>query len=372
MVYGNVSFGTIPWTTIIKEYHRILGSNTFPTIDDYASDFFKYVLSTTKHLSDQALQQQVKIKAQWELDKLRDAIEEHLATAASASSTLSEGEIQDLLIHLIERRNANLRSETVEEFSHKEADQNIDSMIAWPTMLEKSLGEFLINSRIQTDVKVMVNNSLKSIAHSPLQSGIIVAGFGTDQCFPAISHRLVDSMIMQTVVTRLVESTQIDDSRPSIIRSFAQKDMVTTFMTGIHPDFQLKYNDHYSGIERIYVDAVKYLVKHLRARFNLSLPEEDILELGHQMVQTWSEGIKELEHPIESFVKEHTDDIESIVQWLPQGELAEMAETLVNLTSFKRRVTHEDNTVGGPVDVAVVTKGDGFVWIKRKTFIKRD
>ena len=93
------------------------------------------------------------------------------------------------------------------------------------------------------------------------------------------------------------------------------------------------------------------------------------------MAQIWTDGIKELEHPIESsinkFVKEHTSQIESIVQWLPQEELAEMAETLVNLTSFKRRVTPEDDTVGGPVDVAVVTKGDGFVWIKRKNFHER-
>ena len=53
---------------------------------------------------------------------------------------------------------------------------------------------------------------------------------------------------------------------------------------------------------------------------------------------------------------------------LPKEELAEMAETLVNLTSFKRRVTPEAETVGGPIDVAVISKGDGLVWIKRKHY----
>ena len=27
-------------------------------------------------------------------------------------------------------------------------------------------------------------------------------------------------------------------------------------------------------------------------------------------------------------------------------------------------------TVGGPIDVAVISKGDGFVWIKRKHYFK--
>ena len=49
-------------------------------------------------------------------------------------------------------------------------------------------------------------------------------------------------------------------------------------------------------------------------------------------------------------------------------ELAAMAEALVNLTKFRRRVTMERETVGGPIDVVVITKGDGFVWIRRKHY----
>ena len=47
-----------------------------------------------------------------------------------------------------------------------------------------------------------------------------------------------------------------------------------------------------------------------------------------------------------------------------------MAETFVNLASFKRKVTMEPETVGGPIDVAIISKGDGFVWIKRKHYFE--
>ena len=59
------------------------------------------------------------------------------------------------------------------------------------------------------------------------------------------------------------------------------------------------------------------------------------------------------------------------VSLLPKDELAAMAEALVNLTSFKQRVTIGTETVGGPIDVAVISKGDGFIWIKRKYYFDR-
>jgi len=31
-----------------------------------------------------------------------------------------------------------------------------------------------------------------------------------------------------------------------------------------------------------------------------------------------------------------------------------------------------EESVGGPVDVAVISKGDGFVWIKRKYYFDSD
>jgi hypothetical protein len=56
---------------------------------------------------------------------------------------------------------------------------------------------------------------------------------------------------------------------------------------------------------------------------------------------------------------------------LPTDELAAMAESLVNLTAFKRRMTSvETDTVALPIDVAVISKGDGFIWIKRKHYFE--
>ncbi len=47
-----------------------------------------------------------------------------------------------------------------------------------------------------------------------------------------------------------------------------------------------------------------------------------------------------------------------------------MAESLVNLTKFQRKISPHIESVGGAVDVAVISKGDGFVWIKRKFYFE--
>ena len=66
--------------------------------------------------------------------------------------------------------------------------------------------------------------------------------------------------------------------------------------------------------------------------------------------------------------RDYIDRVVHMVEFLPKDELAYMAESLVNMTAFKRKVTNDSETVGGPIDVAVISKGDGFVWIKRKHY----
>ncbi len=57
-----------------------------------------------------------------------------------------------------------------------------------------------------------------------------------------------------------------------------------------------------------------------------------------------------------------------IVGGLSLEELGELADTLVMLESLKEKVTYRTQSVGGPIDVALITKSDGLVWIKRKLY----
>ena len=58
----------------------------------------------------------------------------------------------------------------------------------------------------------------------------------------------------------------------------------------------------------------------------------------------------------------------AVVSSMPKEELALLAEALINLTSLKRKASYDAESVGGPTDVAIISKGDGFIWIKRKHY----
>jgi hypothetical protein len=54
---------------------------------------------------------------------------------------------------------------------------------------------------------------------------------------------------------------------------------------------------------------------------------------------------------------------------LEKEDLADFAESLISITSVKRKMNlNEQNTVGGPIDVLVMSKGDGAIWMKRKHY----
>ncbi len=79
-----------------------------------------------------------------------------------------------------------------------------------------------------------------------------------------------------------------------------------------------------------------------------------------------------IEKSAEHKEKEFKHNVLNMVQFMPNQELATLAESLVDLTSLKRRMSAERETVGGDIDVAIISKSEGFVWIKRKHYFPAD
>jgi hypothetical protein len=74
----------------------------------------------------------------------------------------------------------------------------------------------------------------------------------------------------------------------------------------------------------------------------------------------------------DKFAKEVGDgfqrEFNDMIALMPKQDIIELAEALVSITSIERKASTEQATVGGPVDVAFITRHEGFVWIKRKHY----
>ena len=81
-----------------------------------------------------------------------------------------------------------------------------------------------------------------------------------------------------------------------------------------------------------------------------------------------------IEEEKNKLVKDRLMNIHRSLSFLPRDEMIYMAEGMINLTSFKRRLVLDNfsETVGGPIDIAFISKGDGFIWIKRKKYFDKE
>lgn len=57
---------------------------------------------------------------------------------------------------------------------------------------------------------------------------------------------------------------------------------------------------------------------------------------------------------------------------LPLSELANVASTLVKFRPFEQLLQAQIEVVGELIGVAVISKGDGFIWIDRKFCFKNE
>ncbi len=144
---------------------------------------------------------------------------------------------------------------------------------------------------------------------------------------------------------------------------FAYTDMVDTFLDGVSPNMLSHVEDAATFIAELPPLA-------LDAIFGLSQTEkEDAANAIRKASRRKAEEFvsKVLQGTINRNLK-----IEQAVETLTFGELAHVASTLVGLGSFEQQMSLERQTVGGAVDVAVISKGDGFIWIDHKHYFRRE
>ncbi len=144
--------------------------------------------------------------------------------------------------------------------------------------------------------------------------------------------------------------------------------MVYTFMEGIDPAQQQSIERHLSALFDEYPNHILEDIEGV-----VALDEKQKRRLLRRMKRSSKTLYEDWLRRSERYRdREHVMPVVTMASALAKDELATMAETLVSLTSFKRRVTPGVETVGGAIDVAVISKGDGFVWIRRKHYFPRE
>ena len=188
--------------------------------------------------------------------------------------------------------------------------------------------------------------------------GLFFAGYGHCDAFPKFTHIELYRVVGGKIKYRLVENYEESNNHAQIV-PLAQPDVILTFCKGISNRFINYIPQKVESIINSKIDA---------------LPDTFNIDQKNALKTSLSSSKAEIASAINTTIQ--NDNVKPIldsVQLIPLPEMGFLAESLVNITSLKRTFAIDGNqqTVGGPTDVAVMSKGDGFVWIKRKHYFDK-
>jgi len=370
MVYGPASFMGIPWETVIKMYREELHDTNFIHLDGFAGNFLTFLESNRLLFPEAAQSTAFSYACQYPLWAIRNEIDERVKAIIKDAGAASDGDVGKVVVatiqeHLTKWAGYRRLPCFPEDF---EAQITANEKPAIDLLLENTFGSLPITEMREALFQICAYRITKDWWRFD-SGGVVIAGFGKDDVFPVLYSYAVEDIIRGKLKSdrRENQSNDVNQSQTATIVPFAQGEIVYRFIQGMDPEYKRELTNFVSNL--LTVEYPAGVAEKLAGQ----IPEARIGNLQRELQQLGGEIIKGLWKKWENWEhQKFVGPVLDIVGDLPKDDLAAMAESLVNLTSFKRRITAEMETVGGPIDVAVISKGDGFVWIKRKHYFEKD
>jgi hypothetical protein len=367
MIYGSAQFMGIPWESVIKIYRKQLKDKPFSSLKEYSDDFINFLKNSQELINVRDEVDYFRQCFGGYLSRIEKEIDNKVKERLKNKNRLSKKNLQEISDNIIEKHFDDWQNESKLEI--KEAESFIKQS---KKLFSKEIKSFIESIFEKYPLSVSSKRKLEEFAiflfskdrFRNNSSGIVIAGFGEQEIFPSLVNFSVEGRIKNYLKYKLEREFSTNTHGTASIIPFAQTEMVHTFMEGVNPIYQRNVVDKF--VQGLIDNYPKLLIEKLT-----NISDADKQKLKELFASLTDKIYKDFEKELRSYREQHfINPIMSIVDFLPKDELAAMAESLVNLTSFRRHVSLDSETVGGPIDVAVISKGDGFIWIKRKHYFK--
>ncbi len=366
MVFGNANINGIPWETVIKDYRCSHRSDTYSTLEECEKSFNSFLKNNRVLFSIDIQKRFVSDLAGSFFVYLRKKYKRGLEKAKKNEEKLTVTYIKKMLSKIINEERENAQKSDILIKLPKDFKERFFN--EYGNVIKKTREEILGDlPRYKNDndylIEIIFNVIIRKNVEE-LESGVVLAGFGEKEYFPSIIHFKIKGVILNHPIKYGYLKKSVGQDTDALIFPFAQPDMVYTFMNGIHP---ILHNMIIESTGELYTGLFNIIIREIEKRdvkYSKILKEKldkNIEELINKLFKNWEHAIRKI----------YINPVMQIVASLTKEQLAGIAESLVNLTKFKREMSStEKETVAGPIDVAVITKGDGFIWVKRKHYFE--
>lgn len=363
MFYGNAEFMNVPWETIVKTYRNRLATKRFPVLDDYTTHFLDFLRAASDLFPPEQQRRYLEIRLINCLSSIQNDTDKMVSDSFKAGQQVTPALVQQMFRNVLKLYCKHLRSQPkLPQFDRQYQRAFIANH---QKVIEKLASEVLqAHTRSPAD-----NARLRFIAYATVtradfsepHSGVVIAGFGEADHFPKLRSFLLAGIVDGVLKYKPDRNAEVTFKNRANITPFAQADMVSEFMEGVHPTFVEFFQARLSEVFRILPSEILKCVSTIDPVHSNSCQQK--------LNTMFGQLLNDLNRDQARFRREHhIDPVIDTVAVLPKEELATMAEALVNLTQFRQKITLQTETVGGPIDVAIISKGDGFVWIRRKHY----
>lgn len=347
MFCGNCNFNDTPWEVVVKLYRDNLKDKSFPTVNDYKVDFLKYLVD--KHFFNGEKNQKIRLNI--EMIKFTSIINNITTEAIKGDQTKYNAEFLKQLQIIVDDK-----AETCEGLKKfKEKDFNDYIADLYPPFFAQNAAIFPTDKEKRLFQSAFAN-FVRKFNSNIEKSQLIFVGFGEDEIYPALSA--VDIYFGYDNMLRFhpyLDQAVTDDNNAGIAR-FGQTDVINTIINGINPYIRKSVSD----IFHEFSDNLKSVFSRTTKDGPIKAAI-DAIDTKH-LADTFDARL-------DSIIQDNfTSPLIGSIDSLDKEDMAELVESMVSLTHLNRRITTSEEGVGGPIDVAIISKGDGFIWKKRKHY----
>lgn len=379
MVYNNPEVQGIPIEVIAKKYRDNICKSQFPTVFEFASDFLRHLenmeapeCTVSENIVFSVSPIFASLKARRETE-FRRVIEEIRQTSDhQPESELTTDKLESLLFEadlgLVETEITRLQAIDLSAWS-----QDLTTTEAVIAAHDNHINEAIDFVFDDTTLPEVIRAKLVEIGglcllkehFSSGLTGLVFAGFGKDEIFPS----LIAFEIYGHVAGRLkyIQTNKFDVDRSLVpiatVIPFAQQEMVDRFIYGMDNQFLQLCDSFFDGS----LTALRTTLESSIAGMDSPSSEPLRLALGEAIGAIMEEFRHTL---VNNHLKASRAQISDIIRSMPKQELAALSESLVHITSLKRKFSPDAESVGGPIDVAMITRAEGFVWVRRKHYFE--
>ncbi len=363
MVYGAASFMEIPWEVIIKSYRDEVGDKTFDDVQDYFEDFLTF-LNRDRRFKNEEIEDVIVYRTFSDLLKrIITRVENQIEEAGEEVS--DERKVAKWLEKEVDQQMKGfIKEDPMIEIEYKPFEQKFFDTIQ---EIKDEYIDFETSKTFSKRLCRLAYESVKNDFFSRGSTGFVIAGYGEQEIFPHLLNYRLEGFVLGKLKYKQLKERKIDYRQnqydgTAVIEAFAQREMVDSFMVGVEPHIE---ETMFNIIERVLAEYPDRIQKHLGIHLDKKQVNQ-LQKMGNELYSSIKDTLEDYQ------LRNYLQPLLGIVRSLPKDELANMAEALMNLTSFKRKLTRATESVGPPIDVAVISKGDGFVWVKRKSYYDKE